>query len=206
VKRNISPTRLVLVFLTTVYVSLVPEARAQDGGGCSKAAVAGASKAGSGTPELTIVNPKHREVPEERVKVLLITACRVVAEEFRRDASETAFKLTLVLGEKEEHYTISPRGDLTLYLNQWDADKFVDGAITGAVQRLTAPHTRKRMLSDILRRSNAMAPINVKDFQGSAASRLGQVARPPDCFSAEDDTPCPWPTQLPSASGKHRHN
>jgi len=211
-KRNLTVS-LAVTLLAALYVGLAPRAGAQDeGGSLSSAEVdAGAPqytvvKLGSGTPELSIVNSKHREVPEDRVKVLLITACRVVSEEFRRDASETAFKLTLVLGGKEEHYTISPYGDLTLYLNQWNEDKFVEGAITGAVLRLTAPHTRKRMRSDVLRRASAMAPINVKALQGGAGSKPVLVPRPPDCFSAVSDTSCPWPSQPLSANEKHRPN
>lgn len=54
--------------------------------------------------QLTIVNPKHLEVPEEKGKVLLSTACRVVAQEFHvSDPSALRFSLVLVLGEKEEH-------------------------------------------------------------------------------------------------------
>ena len=40
-KRNISQTTLAMIFLTILYVGLVPMARAQDEGGCSNASLQG---------------------------------------------------------------------------------------------------------------------------------------------------------------------
>ena len=51
--------------------------------------------------QLTILNPNHLNVPEEKANALLSTACRVVAQEFHvSDISALRFSLVLVLGEK----------------------------------------------------------------------------------------------------------
>jgi hypothetical protein len=145
---------------------------------------------------LAIKNPNHRVLPVEKVRVLFVVTCNVVAQEFHRDPSETEFNLTLVLGEKNEHYTIDPQGSLILYLDQWDETKFVDGAITGAVQRLTAPQIRKRMSSEILRRSDNIAPVSVKGFHAPTTAPPVRL-NTRDCISAVNDKPCDWTKQPP---------
>jgi hypothetical protein len=52
------------------------------------------------TAQLTIVNPKQLQVPEEKGNVVLSTACRVVAEEYRV-SDPSALRLSLVLVRKE---------------------------------------------------------------------------------------------------------
>ena len=52
------------------------------------------SKNSSRTDLLTIVNPKRRDVPADRAKVLLLTTFRVVAEEFHRKPDDVEFPLT----------------------------------------------------------------------------------------------------------------
>lgn len=143
---------------------------------------------------LTIVNPKRRDVPEQKVRFLFVNTCEVVAQEFHRDASETEFRLTLVLGEGDEHYTIAADGALTLYLNQWNDGKFVDGVISGAVQHLTAPQIRKRMSSEILRRSDNVSPVAAKDLR-ALPNRPLSTGRRRECISAIRDEPCPWTKQ-----------
>jgi hypothetical protein len=60
-----------------------------------------------GLGQVTIKNPKHLEVPEDRVRVLYSTACRTVAEEFNiRDSSKLESPFTLVLGEPYQHFQV----------------------------------------------------------------------------------------------------
>lgn len=161
---------------------------------------AGAPLTGGVLPpaRLTIVNPKHRDIPEDRARVLLLTTCHVVAEEFHRHPDEVDLKLTLVVGDGDEHYTIDHDGQLTLYLDRWNETRFVEAVITGAMQKLTPPQTRKKMLIDILRRSDRIAPVSVNELQGAALVRPSPGRNlVPDCFTAVRDGPCPWPNQAP---------
>ena len=143
---------------------------------------------------LTIVNPHHYDVPEDRVRILFLTTCRVVAEQFHRHPSEVDLKLTLVIGDKSERSMIDQEGHLALYMDRWSEGKFVDGVITGAVQQLTTRQARTKMFQDILRRSDQTAPVSVNQIRGDHPSnRSAPVLNlGPDCFSAVTDTPCPW--------------
>jgi hypothetical protein len=152
------------------------------------------SSAGELSPDrLTIVNPRHYDVPEDRVRVLFLTTCRVVAEEFHRHPSEIDLTLTLVIGDKSERSMIDPAGHLALYMDHWSEGKFVDGVITGAVQQLTTVQARTKMFKDILRRSDQIAPVSVSQLRGGSSNRSVPVVNVgPDCFRAVTDSPCPW--------------
>ena len=118
-----------------------------------------------------IVNRQHQEVPEARVRVLLLTTCRVVAEEFHRHPDEVDLKLTLVVGDREERSMIDKDGNLSLYMDRWNEGKFVDGVITGAVQQLTTRKKRQKMFTDILRRTDGIAPVSVNQLRSDALHR-----------------------------------
>lgn len=159
------------------------------------------SPVGSGalaSDRLTIVNPQHQEVPEERARVLLLTTSRVVAEEFHRHPDEVNLKLTLVVGDKDERSMMDKSGHLTLYMDRWNEGKFVDGVITGAVQQLTTMQTRNKMFKDIVRRSDEIAPVSVNRLRGESFNRPAPAPNSvPDCFSAFSDVPCPWSHRAP---------
>jgi hypothetical protein len=142
---------------------------------------------------ITIVNPGHYDVPEDRVRVLFLTTCRVVVEEFHRHPGEVDLKLTLVIGDKSERSMTDLDGHLTLYMQRWNEGKFVDGVITGAVQQLTTVQARTKMFHDILRRSDQIAPVSVSQLRGGSSNRsIPVVTLGPDCFSAVTESPCPW--------------
>jgi hypothetical protein len=146
---------------------------------------------------LTIVNSHQVNVPGERARVLLLTTCRVVAEDFHRRPEEVDLKMTLVLGEREERYAIDESGRMTLYLESWSEPKFVDGVITGVMQRLTPVRTRKQMLSEILRRTEKIAPVSANRLRMPGANPMPRGAMAPDCISATKDAPCSWPNRAP---------
>lgn len=167
-------------------------------------ATAGAAKAQIGMPSkdsgrpdvLTIVNSRQVDVPGERARVLLLTTCRVVAEDFHRRPEDVDLKMTLVLGEREERYAIDEAGRMTLYLESWNEAKFVDGVITGAMQRLTPLPARKQMLSEIVRRTDKVAPVSANRLRmpGGYPS-FPRPAMSPDCISAMSAAPCSWPNR-----------
>jgi hypothetical protein len=148
----------------------------------------------SSRDSLQIINPRDRDVPIDRARVLLITTCRVVAEEFHREANDVDVRLDLIVGEPNERYSIEKNGRLTLYLDHWDETRFVDAVITGALQQLTPPPARRQMLIEVLRRSDRIAPVSTRQLrdrsQPVGPRREGLNS---GCVSAVRDGPCPWP-------------
>ena len=147
---------------------------------------------------LTIVNSHQVDVPGERARILLLTTCRVVAEDFHRKPEEVDLKMTLVLGEREERYAIDETGRMTLYLESWNESKFVDGVITGAMQRLTPLRARKQMLVEILHRTDKVAPVSANRLRMPGGNPPSpRTTMTPDCISATNDSPCSWPNRPP---------
>lgn len=139
---------------------------------------------------LTIVNPGQVEVPGDRAKVLLVTTCRVVADELHRKPNDVELKMTLVLGEGAEYYSIDKEGRMTLYLEHWDEVKFVNGVITSVVQRLAPLHLRNQMFTEILRRTDRIEPVSAQQLQRHGNSPLPTTESYPTCSSEVAATPC----------------
>ena len=145
---------------------------------------------------LTIVSSSHSDIPVDRARVLLLTTCRVVAEEFHRKPEDAELQLTLIIGEGDERTAVDAAGHEELYLKRWDEGKFVDGVITGATQMLTSLHTRRKMFSEILNRADRIAPIAANQLRATGAhSKPNRL--PPDCISAVRETPCSWLHKIP---------
>jgi len=128
----------------------------------------------------------------------LLTTCRLVAEDFHRKPEDVDLKMTLVLGERDERYAIDESGRMTLYLESWSEPKFVDGVITGAIQRLTPLRTRKQMLVEILHRTDKVAPVSADRLRMPGGNRPLPRGAMTDCISAMSDAPCTWPNRPPS--------
>jgi len=108
----------------------------------------GQTGAQGGRPDLlTIVNARQTDIPIERARVLLVTACRVVAEEFHKRPEDLNLRMKLILGESHERVFVDDSGGMTLYLEHWNETKFVDGIITGAMQLLMPLDTRKHVFT-----------------------------------------------------------
>lgn len=140
--------------------------------------------------QLTIDNPKHLDVSEEKAGVLLKMACRAVATEFHlRERSKSEFGLRLVLGEKDEHYGFDEQtGTPTLYLQQWDEIKFTSASIRFAVQRSIARTREEQMISEILRRSARVAPITPNQLRSAGAPGKSELSQEKeDCPGAIRD-------------------
>jgi hypothetical protein len=147
--------------------------------------------------QLTIVNPKQLEVPPEKANVVLSTACRVIAEEFRlSDPSALRLSLVLVLGEREEHYTVDEKKlETKLYMKEWDEAKFATLAMRLCVQQLPTREQQTRLLKEILRRSDTISPITASELRRrDAAERLApRRSVGSDCVSAVREQPCQNP-------------
>ena len=150
------------------------------------------------TNVLTIVNPSQIDIPEERAKVLLLTTCRVVAEEFHRNPEDVAMMMTLVLGERDEHYSIDKQERMTMYLERWDEAKFVNGVITSVIQRMAPLHLRNQMFTDILRRTDQIAPVSAKQLRNPAESvPLPKTDPYSTCINEVTAAPCSALTRPP---------
>jgi len=152
----------------------------------------------SGRPDLlTIVNSRQSDVPIERARVLLLTTCSVVAEEFHKRPEDVDLRMTLVLGEQHERVAVDDSAGMTLYLERWNETKFVDGVITGAMQLLMPLHTRKQVFTEILRRTDKIAPVAANQLRiPSTNSPVPRRSLMQDCISALNSAPCSWPDQL----------
>jgi hypothetical protein len=151
--------------------------------------------------QLTIVNPKQLEMPPEKGNVVLSTACRVVAEEFRvSDPSALRLSLVLVLGEREEHYTVDEKKlEYKLYMKEWNESKFAALAMRLCVQQLPTREQEGRLLKEILRRSDKITPVPANKLRGDTAVRLPLRPRNThsDCMSAVREQPCQNPNAAP---------
>ncbi len=129
--------------------------------------------------ELTIDNPRHLDVPEEKARVLLRLAWRAIAKEFHsHEQSKAEFDFRLVLGEKDEHYEIDEHtGVPTLYLQQWNETKFTTAAVRLAVQKSIDRNREERLIFDILQRSERIVTMPANKLRGADVSRTSQAGQ-----------------------------
>jgi len=141
---------------------------------------------------LAIVNPNQINMPDERARVLLRTTCRLVAGEFHRRPQDVELTMTLVLGAPDEHYSIDKEGRMTMYLERWDEAKFVNGVITSAVQWLAPLQKRNQMLTEILRRTDRIAPVSAYQWHKPAGNSNSSLptGQDPACISETATTSC----------------
>ena len=125
--------------------------------------------AGTAFAQVTIQS-HGADVPEQKVQVLFETTCHVVAEEFHLPAhSFNDFRVTLVLDDSEERVT----GDeLTqaymIYMKRWDEVQFATSASRLALHHLVSRERKARMVQEILRRSEAIAPVSAASLHAKA--------------------------------------
>lgn len=135
--------------------------------------------------QLTIQNPRHLPVPEQKASVLMSTACRVIAEHFGVAKGDQRLRLTLVLGSSDEHYTAEGEKDAyTLFLQRWDENKFTLAVTNLAIQRLVVNDRLASLVSEILRRSDQVAPVPAAQLRGSRISAPPLAGQTSGCFSA----------------------
>jgi len=171
--------KLFVVALILVFGSSA--ARGQDG----------ARSSGEGKADrLTIVNPSQLDIPDKRARVLLLTTCRLVAEEFHQKPEHVEITMTLVLGARDEYYAIDKTGRMTMYLEHWDEGKFVDGVIISAIQWMASLQMRNQMLTEIVRRTDLIVPVSANQLRRPTENPSLQTEGPyPACASEAGTTP-----------------
>lgn len=119
----------------------------------------------SGFAQVTIKNSDGVEVPVEKVNVIFRMVSQVVAETFHVSGEDIKeFPLVLVLGSPIEHYTQDEEHHVYIvYLNRWNEAQFAASAMRLTIQAMLVPRGRRdKMVIEILRRSNQVAPVSVR--------------------------------------------
>lgn len=116
--------------------------------------------------QVTIKNPQHLDVPEQKVQILFHTTCQVVAREFHMPQEELEFPLILVLGDPNERYTSDEEHRLyTVYLFHWNQSQFVASSMRLALQHMVTERLRDRLVKEILERSNGIDTVPVSSLR-----------------------------------------
>src|SRR5215467_10667728 len=132
-----------------------------------------------------------RRVFQRFPRVLLLTTCRLVAEEFHQKPEHVEITMTLVLGARDEYYAIDKTGRMTMYLEHWDEGKFVDGVIISAIQWMASLQMRNQMLTEIVRRTDLIVPVSANQLRRPTENPSLQTEGPyPACASEAGTTPC----------------
>jgi len=148
--------------------------------------------------QLRIENPRQQEVPETQARILLQMSFQAVAKELRPEQKTDAeFPLRLVIGQEGERFGVDAKtGVPTLFLRQWDPVKFTTAAVKFAIEKSVRPERQEQMVSEIVRRSKAVAPVSTAQLRSSA--EIAPPVHPPsiDCVkviydAAVSGSPCP---------------
>ena len=116
--------------------------------------------------QVTIKNPDHLDVPEQKVQILFHTTCQVVAREFHIHTGELEFPLVLVLGDPNERYTSDEEHQLyTVYLFRWNEAQFVASSMKLSLQHMVTHSRRDRLLREVLERSSGMDTIPISSLR-----------------------------------------
>ena len=111
--------------------------------------------------QVTIQNPQHLEIPEQRVQVLHNIVCRVVAEEFHIRESKVQGPVTVVLGERQERTVADEfNGIYTIYLEHWDETTFASSDIRLTIQRMAFRNYSEQMAREVIRRVDLLFPLS----------------------------------------------
>jgi hypothetical protein len=122
--------------------------------------------------QVTILN-NGVAVPEKDVNLLFRTSCRVMTEEFHLDsACGVDFPVTLVLGDQNERVSGDElKQEYFIYMNQWNEAQFATSASRLILQHMVSRDRKTRIVAEILRRVNRMAPVSRQGLQDQTASR-----------------------------------
>jgi hypothetical protein len=116
--------------------------------------------------QVTVKNPKHLSVPEDRPQILFRMACQRVAEEFHVvDPAKLQFPVTVVLGEASRYTADEDTQAYTIYVERWDDARFVSSAVMLAAHRVVTRERYKRIVLEVLRRANEVMPVQAADLQ-----------------------------------------
>jgi len=111
--------------------------------------------------QVTIQNPQHLEIPEQRAQVLHNIVCRVVAEDFHIRESNVQGPVTVVLGERQEHIVADEfNGVYTIYLEHWDETTFASSDVRLTILRMAFRNHSEQMAREVIRRVDLLFPLS----------------------------------------------
>jgi hypothetical protein len=117
--------------------------------------------------QVTIVNPKHLDVPEGKVNILFHMTCEVLGEEFhylKNDQIE--FPAVLILGRSDDYISAdSAKGVYAISLEKWDENMFTSAVITLGLYRIVPMDRRRRLVLEARRRSDLIAPVSISELR-----------------------------------------
>lgn len=119
--------------------------------------------------QLSFDNPKNLNLPEDQARWLLRMSCRAVADQLRlRESSVPQFEMRLVLSDEEEHFGYDEHtGVPTLFLHEWNGQKFATAAVRFAVEWSVSLSQQQRIISDVLRRFQETVPVPATHLHNS---------------------------------------
>lgn len=127
--------------------------------------------------QVTIQNPQHLEIPEQRVQVLHTLVCRVVAEELHIRESKVQGPVSLVLGERQERTVADEfNGAYTIYLEHWDETTFASSDVRLTIQRMASRNHSEQMAREVIRRVDLLFPVGRDGLR--TTSKQGLVPPP----------------------------
>jgi hypothetical protein len=146
--------------------------------------------------QVTIQNPQHLEIPEQRVQALHRVICRAVADEFHVRGGRVEGPVLLVLRTgKEITVADEANGLYTIYLDHWDELTFTVSDLRLAVQRMVSSDRWQRMVEGVIHRVGKMSPVDAHALRNS--HEHGSLSAPNElnnCISAvrgpHDDMAC----------------
>lgn len=117
--------------------------------------------------QLTIENPKRIEIAEPQAQTIFLNINRVMESEFHSPGSlDSKFRVRLVLGEKDERFTIDDAfGNGTVYLSKWNEGRFAVSTMRLALQHLLGPERQNKVLSEVMRRTRATSPVSAMQLR-----------------------------------------
>jgi len=98
---------------------------------------------------------------------------RVMTEEFHLDnACDGDFPITLLLGDRNERVSGDElKQEYFIYMNQWNEAQFATSASRLILQHMVSRDRKTRIVAEILRRVNRMAPVSQDELSNTRASR-----------------------------------
>ena len=148
------------------------------------------------TAQVTIQNPKHREVPEQRAQMLHQIVCRVVSDELHLHRDKATLPVILILGEPEQRIVADEdAGTFRIYLKRWDEPSFAISDLQLVLQRAMVRKHWQPMVTEVVRRFQQVAPVRSEELNAtSRPAHPSAATRPfPDLehqHSSSDSPPC----------------
>ena len=117
--------------------------------------------------KLTISNPQHIPLPEQRVRLVFQYACQAAEERFNLQDTDK-FHLLLVMDKDapEKYVADEEQNRFAIYLKQWNEPLFTVYTMRLEIQKLImSRRLRDQLLLSVMKRVDSIAPIDARALQ-----------------------------------------